>query len=118
MRHEFPNSVKRDAAARAAGHCEAVWDGERCNAKLPSGGFHYDHVLPDWLDGEPTLENCEVLCIVCHKIKTKADIARIAKTKRLRDRDQGIKRSGRKIPGSRGTGIRKPVNGLAYRVAE
>lgn len=64
MRREFSKTVRVQAAARAKGHCET------CGLKLPVGGFHYDHDTPDGLGGEPTLENCRVLCLTCHRIKT------------------------------------------------
>lgn len=93
-RREFPAKVKRDAAARANGHCEA------CTTRLPYGGFHYDHDLPDWLGGEPTLENCRVLCLTCHKLKTsKQDAPQIAKAKRQRDGAQNIKSRSRRFRG-------------------
>lgn len=105
MRREFPNKIKRDAAARANGHCE------QCRMKLRSGEFHFDHVIPDWMGGEPELHNCEVLCVVCHRSKTKKDVGDIAKSKRIIDRNRGIKRAGRKLPGSRDSRIKKKVSG-------
>lgn len=67
-RKEFPAKVRRDASARANGHCE------KCGAKLQPGRFAYDHIVPDGLGGEPTLDNCQVLCsggrATCHGIKT------------------------------------------------
>lgn len=64
MRREFSKTVRLQAANRAKGRCEA------CNKKLSVGEFHYDHDVPDGLGGEPTLENCRVLCLTCHRIKT------------------------------------------------
>ena len=63
-RSEFPAVVKRQAWDRCGGRCE------RCSAKLFPGKFQYDHAKPDGLDGEPTLENCLVLCSSCHGRKT------------------------------------------------
>lgn len=63
-RSEFPAKVKAAAALRANGHCEM------CGVKLPVGGYHFDHVKPDGLGGEPTLANCSVACLPCHKAKT------------------------------------------------
>jgi len=92
-RREFSKIVKRDAFNRAGGFCE----GKGCGAKLWYGRFHYDHDIPDALGGEPTLENCKVLCFACHGAKTrKLDVPAIAKTKRIQDRQKGIK-SPRKI---------------------
>ncbi len=64
MRREFSKTVRVKAAERAKGCCEA------CGKKLAVGEFHYDHDTPDGLGGEPTLENCKVLCLPCHKVKT------------------------------------------------
>lgn len=89
MRREFPKQVKRDAFVRANGHCE----GKKCGAFLTLGKYHYDHEIPDALGGEPTLENCVVLCIACHREKTsRSDVPAIAKTKRIRDSQRGIKK--------------------------
>jgi 5-methylcytosine-specific restriction protein A len=93
-RREFSKQVRRDAFARANGRCEG-WlpNGTLCGAKLHVARFHYDHAIPDAHGGEPTLGNCQVLCVACHKYKTtKKDIPAIAKTKRIQDRQIGIKK--------------------------
>lgn len=89
MRREFPQKVKAQAFLRADGACE----GKNCGARLTVGRVHYDHDLPDNLGGEPTLDNCKVLCLECHKAKTKTlDMPRIAKGRRIRKREMGIKK--------------------------
>ena len=86
MRREFSKQIKRDALKRSDKRCEA------CGA-LYGHKFHFDHVIADGLGGEPTLDNCAVLCHVCHDEKTrKHDVPRIAKMKRVRDRNDGIKK--------------------------
>lgn len=76
-RREFPRSVKVAAFQRADGHCEG------CSAFLYAGKYHYDHIIADSIGGEPTLDNCAVLCTACHGAKTaKIDTPRAAKTKR------------------------------------
>jgi len=86
MRREFSAKVKALAFKRAEGCCEG------CGRKLFSGDIHYDHANPDALGGEPTLENCAVLCRSCHQAKTsKKDIPAIAKSNRVRNRHIGIK---------------------------
>lgn len=93
MRREFPKQVKREALRRADGKCE----GENCGA-LFGVKFHFDHDIADGLGGEPTLENCKVLCHQCHKEKTtKHDIPLIAKVKRISDKHNGIRASKPKI---------------------
>lgn len=84
-RKEFSRKTKRDAFMRAAGNCEG------CGAKLTVGKMAYDHVNPDGLTGEPTLENCEVLCKPCHAVKTQIDVANIARAKRRQDSHLGIR---------------------------
>ena len=89
MRREFSKQIKRDAFMRAGGRCE----GHGCGARLTPGKFAYDHDIPDALGGEPALANCVVLCRACHAEKTgKRDIPRIAKTKRISDREKGIRK--------------------------
>ena len=87
MRREFSKTIKRDAFMRANGCCEM------CGIRLTVGKIEYDHRIPDALGGEPTLDNCVVACKPCHAEKTgKRDIPRIAKTKRISDREKGIRR--------------------------
>lgn len=109
-RREFPAKVKAAAFERANGKCEG------CGNKLFPGKFRYDHDLPDWLGGEPTLENCRVKCTGCDAPKTAADQTRIAKTKRQHLKHIGAaKPSSRPMPGSRASGLSKGFNGKVVR---
>ena len=67
MRSEFPVKVKKQAYERCLingkPHCE------RCD-KLILGVPQYDHIIPDGLQGKPTIENCWSLCGTCHRRKT------------------------------------------------
>lgn len=90
-RREFSKKTKRDAFVRAAGHCE----GPGCGAKLTLGKFAYDHIDPDGLTGEPTLENCQVLCAPCHLEKTRLDVKHIAQAKRREDAHRGIRQTSK-----------------------
>lgn len=115
-RREFPARVKAEAFLRADGRCEGEAHGERCGARLTVGKFEYDHDLPDWLGGEPTIENCRVLCVGCHDEKTKADRARIDKTKRQRDRHIGARMPPKRImPGSRRSPFKQKIGGTVER---
>ena len=79
MRREFPTKVKLAAWERCGGFCEC------CRAKIAGRKPEYDHILPDALGGEPTLDNCRVMCSKCHRLKTSGeDVPRIAKTKRTK----------------------------------
>lgn len=78
MRREFPAKVKVAAFERAKGRCE------KCTAVIRHGA-EYDHRIADGIGGEPTLENCQVLCKTCHGLKTATeDIPKVAKSKRVR----------------------------------
>lgn len=83
MRREFPPKVRVAAFERAGGVCEHRASGVRCSTKLRPGDLFYDHVIPDALGGEPTIENCQCLCKAHHDPKTREeDVPRIAKAKR------------------------------------
>ncbi len=102
MRQEFSAKTKLAAWERCSGRCEVP----KCNAKLRPGRFRYDHRNPDYFGGEPTLENCQVICDACDGKKTYTkDIPAIAKSKRIRKREAGIRpdrtiRAWRKMDGT------------------
>ena len=105
-RSEFPRKVKAAAFERAKGFCEG------CGAKLATGRIEYDHRVPDALGGEPTLDNCVVLCRACHGEKTATgDVPRIAKMKRQRDRHIGAHASKNPIPGGRKSKWKRKLDG-------
>jgi 5-methylcytosine-specific restriction protein A len=122
VRREFSAPTKRAALERSEGRCEGVGvlyglkPRLRCNAPLNRGKI-FDHVTADALGGEPTLENCLVICPTCNAVKThKGDTPRIAKMKRQRDDHLGIKsRSSRPMPGSKGSGLRRRMDGTTWR---
>ena len=107
MRREFSKSVKLSAWERCGGFCE------RCTAKLYPGKFDYDHRIPDALGGEPSLDNCVVLCRACHSAKTtKADIPAIARAKRIYAKHIGAKAPSRNpMPGSRASKWKRKMDG-------
>lgn len=88
MRREFSAKVKLAAFQRSEGRCEMP----ECGARLSVGKFTYDHKIPDQLGGEPTLENCQVICRPCDRAKTSKDAGDIAKAKRRQMKHLGIKR--------------------------
>jgi len=92
MRREFSRSVKVAVVKRATRggevYCEEC--GVMCKSK-----WEIDHVRPDGLLGEATLENARLLCRPCHVEKTATDVAQIAKAKAREARALGLKgRSG------------------------
>ena len=99
VRKEFSAKTKRAAWERANGQCEL------CKFPIDIGGFHYDHICPDWFSRDDELSNCQLLCVSCHKAKTTKDIKAIAKSKRIKDkrikaRKKGKFRGWRKFDGS------------------
>lgn len=113
MRREFSTKVRMAAWDRCGGRCE------ECTAKLFPGKFQYDHIVPDALGGEPTLENCKVLCSNCHGAKTaRRDVPMVAKSNRVKARHIGAKtRSGRGFAGNRNGKFKKRMDGTVERRA-
>src|SRR5258705_8837793 len=86
-RQEVPAKGRVAAMERAKKRCE------RCPALLIPGKFRYNHRIPDALGGQPTLDNCEVLCLACDSVQTYTkDIPAIAKSKRIRRREAGVRK--------------------------
>lgn len=106
-RREFPAKVRLAAFQRAGECCES------CGVRLQAGRIHYDHVIPDALGGEPTLENCECLCAACHGRKTAGqDVPRIAKAKRQQASHIGAKPPSKTpMPFGRRSKFKKKLNG-------
>jgi 5-methylcytosine-specific restriction enzyme A len=100
-RREFTAKIKVAAFERADGRCE------ECTARLAAGNVEYDHRIPDALGGDPTLDNCVVLCRACHRTKTSGqDVPRIAKKNR-----QHAKHIGAKVKRPWHPTLRKKMNG-------
>lgn len=62
-RRDFPNHIKLSRWRHCGQRCEC------CGNKI-IGTAEYDHEQADGLGGEPTFENCRVLCQACHSAKT------------------------------------------------
>lgn len=109
-RREFPAKVKGIVALRAGGRCEG------CGIKLRFGEGHYDHKQADGLGGEPTVENCQLLCVPCHKVKTDEDVRIMRKADRQRKVAEGRKaRKGPPMPGSKASKWKRRVDGTVER---
>lgn len=106
-RREFPLSVRKKAFIRCCGK-DGIPRCERpgCGKQLRAGNIEYEHLNPDGLGGEPTLENCGVWCAVpCSSKKTHTeDNPRMAKADRVLKKSFGLKPSRQKI---QSTGFRK-----------
>jgi len=102
-RTEFPQSVRKAAFARACKpdgvpKCEAPG----CGKVIRAGHLIFEHVQPDGLGGEPTIDNCKCYCDVCADKKTvEEDNPRMAKADRVLKRSYGLMPAKQKIP-SRG----------------
>ncbi len=124
-RLEFTAATKRAAWERAGGRCEGTIDnpraigviagtltlGQPCLAPIDIGCFHYDHRDNVWTSQDNSLGNCQVLCIACHKFKTKNDVKQIAKTKRIIKKAAGRKVSRHPLPFGRGSKLMRKLNG-------
>lgn len=104
-RKEFSRSVRVAAWKRTDGHCQAC--------TRPCGpDARFDHIIADALGGQPTLENCQLICRWCHDAKTFGnDVPAIARAKRREARHLGIRQSRNPIRGWRkfdGTPVRNP----------
>lgn len=114
-RTEFPRKVKAAAFKRCCQDGEPYC--ETCGIKLTGGNIVYEHVQPDGLSGEPTLENCKVNCKTCAARKTfDEDNPRMQKADRSLKKAFGIAtRRGRPMAGSRASGWKKKFNGTVVR---
>jgi 5-methylcytosine-specific restriction enzyme A len=112
MRKEFPARVKAAALKRCMDE-KGIPRCEGCGIVLTAGNVAYDHDTPDGLGGEPTLENCKVLCVkICHKAKTfQQDNPRMQKADRQLKSSFGIKRKSNRWPTSRDKPFKSKIGG-------
>lgn len=104
-RRNFSRKTLAKGFLRAGGKCEL------CQAKLKTGEGIGDHILPDALGGDPTLENLQIICSVCDKAKTKNDVRQIRKADRQRDKHTGAAKSKNPMPGSRRSKFKRRFDG-------
>lgn len=107
-RREFSATVRRQAWARCGGRCEGPLCG---GVKLFPGRFTFDHDNPDALGGEPTLENCRVLCDLCNGKKTSDDVRRIRKADRQTRAIIGKPPSKRPMPHGKNSPTKRTFGG-------
>ena len=93
-RREFSKAIRVAVIKRAT--IEGVTRCEECHGVALR--LEIDHVNPDGLTGEPTLDNALLLCRSCHVEKTSSDVAHIAQAKRREARHLGAHRPKAKIP--------------------
>lgn len=91
--------------------CGGVIDGTR-------EAWEMEHVIPLAMGGEDEDYNLRPAHVKCHRGKSATDAGNLAKARRVEARHKGAHRAKALIPGSKGSGWRKPLNGPAYRVKE
>jgi hypothetical protein len=100
-RREFPLAVRKKAFQRCClqGTMPGVPQCETCGCHLNArNGTIYEHVIPDGLGGEPTLENCKVHCHSCADEKTRIeDNPRMVKADRVTRKTYGLTPAKAKI---------------------
>jgi hypothetical protein len=116
-RNNFTKKTQREALERSNGICEchliphvfAV----ACGRQLGAGNTFFEHVDPDRLSGNASLENCAALTKTCWQIKTATyDLPIIAKTQRIFDFHNGVKDPHRrKLPGGKDDRLKKKISG-------
>lgn len=76
-------------------------DGRVCNScgKPCPDDAEVDHSIPLALGGTDEADQCRVLCKGCHKRKTRGDITRIAKARRVGKRETEFQRRMREKAG-------------------
>lgn len=93
-RQEFPQSVRKAAFARCCknGSIPGAPQCETCGIELNRRtGTIYEHIQPDGLGGEPTLDNCKVHCANCADVKTHTeDNPRMRKADRVLKKEFGL----------------------------
>ena len=96
-RREFSRAIKVAVIKRATVDGKTFC--EECGALAKQ--WEIDHVRPDGLLGEATIENAKLLCTPCHLEKTAQDVKQIAQAKRREAIHLGV----RKKPSLRGSGF-------------
>lgn len=100
-RQEFPQKVRKAAFKRCCRLGQPYC--ENCGKFIRPGHLRFEHLDPDGLGGEPTLENCGAWCDVCAIAKDKIDNPRMAKADRVLKANYGLQAKRKKIqsPGFR-----------------
>ena len=99
----------------------AAHSGRCCNCNRRVGGklvACYDHVVAIINGGVNAESNLQLMCSECHLQKTSVDVAEKAFIARKKLSYLGLKKSKKKIPGSRGSGYRKKLSGEVIKVDE
>lgn len=71
--------------------------------------YAIDHVISLENGGADGLDNFQILCLPCHKLKTRIDIVKIAKVRSVRQRHEGHKRPKQSIKSQGFAKSSKPI---------
>ena len=74
----------------------------------------YDHRVALINGGQHAESNLQLLCMPCHKVKTRADVKEKSVIARVRAKHLGIRKPSR-FPGSRDSGWKKKIDGSVVR---
>lgn len=92
-----------------------AFDGRCGHCTLKIGGKllpAYDHIIALANGGRNAEANLQLLCVPCHKVKTRVDVKEKSTLARKRAKHLGIrKRKSRPMPGSRDSGIKMKIGG-------
>jgi len=118
-REEFSTAVKLAAVRRSNGVCECRrlalkgvpgFSPDGCGRRLYEGNIFFDHIVPDAIEGRPSLDNCAVLTKTCMDRKSRLyDRPVTDKARRMRARSLGIKEVRHPMPCGRRSAWKKPV---------
>jgi hypothetical protein len=89
----------------------------KCDAMLDPvvHAWELDHIVARAIGGSDEPDNLAILCVPCHRAKTKTDVTSIAKGKRMAEKHYGIKRPKKIMPGSRADYLKKKLDGSVVR---
>ncbi len=107
----IPPRVKLRIFEKALGRCNG------CGNRIYAGTIPaYDHIIALVNGGQNRESNLQLLCSLCHQIKTGADVAEKSLVYRKKAKHLGIKlKQSRPIPGSRASGLKRGFDGIVRR---
>ena len=83
---------------------------------MPWDSYRYDHIVALANGGENRESNLQILCMECHTIKTRVDVAEKSTVARKRQKHLGIKRKqSRPMAGTKASGWKKRMDGTIER---
>lgn len=89
-----------------------------CGINIDAGRgdkWQVEHIKPLWLGGDDDERNMGPAHEACAREKTSAEAPVKAKSDRVRANFLGVPKSGRPMPGSRASGLKKKMNGTVER---